>query len=323
MYSDYRDDPLPTDDEIRALLRDPELRAAIRENRRLLGATKASNGTVHKALTGSITFTGEGRQIRAVISDQSIDRVGEQVMQKGIQLRNYLANNIVLFNHDPALPSGTASNIILDPNGSTALITIPTGIPRIDELWQLLQARILNSTSIGFNPLEMEPMNPAQPRGPQRYLRSELCEISIVSIPANVGATVLDVSNAKGYGRSFSDPERAARMLRAAELVAKGERVARAWELARKAWPTAAERAASSPHPVDTMTPQQRRAYASARVAGQSPPNPTGNLPAAELEAVARAKHAAGVYAQRQGTHPDRASRILIAAKAARGPRGS
>jgi len=49
----------------------------------------------------------------------------------------------------------------------------------------------VTGVSIGFDPVDMEPMNPAQPRGPQRYLKSELLEISFVAIPANTGAGVV------------------------------------------------------------------------------------------------------------------------------------
>ena len=64
--------------------------------------------------------------------------------------------------------------------------------PRIDEIRKLVQAKVLKATSIGFMPVESEPIVNA--RGSQtgtRFLRSELVEISLVSTPADGNAVAL------------------------------------------------------------------------------------------------------------------------------------
>jgi methylphosphotriester-DNA--protein-cysteine methyltransferase len=65
--------------------------------------------------------------------------------------------------------------------------------PRIDEIRRLVEAKVLKSTSIGFMPVEAEPIvsNDGRRTGGMRYLRSELIEISLVSTPANPDALAL------------------------------------------------------------------------------------------------------------------------------------
>jgi hypothetical protein len=53
--------------------------------------------------------------------------------------------------------------------------------PRIDEVIRLVKAGILRTVSVGFVPIESEPMA----SGGTKFIRSELRECSLVSIPAN------------------------------------------------------------------------------------------------------------------------------------------
>ncbi len=133
------------------------------------------------------------RQIRVVCSTGGIDRAGEEVVQAGIQLGNFRANPIVLWQHDPAQPIGRCSNVALVGQDLQADIEFaPLGIsPRADEACGLVKSGVVSTVSIGFDPIEMEPMDPKKPRGPQRYLSIDLMELSIVSIPANPNAVVV------------------------------------------------------------------------------------------------------------------------------------
>jgi hypothetical protein len=75
----------------------------------------------------------------------------------------------------------------------------PEGISaKADEICALMKAGIVNTVSIGFLPIETEPMDPSRPRGPQRYLRSSLMELSVVSVPANTDATAIARDAASG-----------------------------------------------------------------------------------------------------------------------------
>jgi hypothetical protein len=77
----------------------------------------------------------------------------------------------------------------------------PAGISRVaDEACAMCKASVLRGISIGFDPdfEAAEPLDPRRPRAGQRFKRSELLEISVVSVPADVNATVVARSFAAG-----------------------------------------------------------------------------------------------------------------------------
>ena len=152
-------------------------------------------------------------------------------------------------------------------------------------------------------------MDPSRTRGPLRYKRWILCEISICAIPAQSRATLIDATNAKSH-----NADRAARMQRAAEVVAKAERMEKAWEQTKKGFPTAAQLAATLPHPVDTMTAAERRSYAQTVISRNAPPASRAPLTLREAATQSQANHAAQVGALQQ---PDtKAARVIRAGRA-------
>jgi uncharacterized protein len=68
---------------------------------------------------------------------------------------------------------------------------------KADEVYGLIRAGVVNVASIGFLPIDAEPLDSKQPWAGQRFLKSELMEFSFVSVPANRGATVVDRSAAQ------------------------------------------------------------------------------------------------------------------------------
>ena len=253
---------------------------------------------------GAIT-SAQDRTLRVVFSDESIDDTGDVVVQSGISLRRYVRNNIVLLGHDPMRAAGLGTDIRLDALGSTCLITLaPAGVsPEVDTAWGLIQEGILKAISWGFDPLEMEPMDPARPRGPQRYLRSLMREISIVSLPANCNANILNASNAK----DISDLTRA-------------QRIARAVEYQRESRRDLAEQFATGNTIEDDSRPlcrAERIARAAQLVArgealGAVAPAP---MTLREAEIQGQVNHSGFVMALQKAKHPDRASRMARAAK--------
>ena len=133
------------------------------------------------------------RQVRVVCSTAEVDRMGEVVVQEGLDLTCYLQNPVVLWQHDPEQPIARAITVELVDGVVMALLQFPPeGVScKADEVYGLVKAGILNTVSIAFDPITVEPMDPAQSRGPLRYIAAELLEISFVSIPANPGAAVI------------------------------------------------------------------------------------------------------------------------------------
>lgn len=141
------------------------------------------------------------RQIRAVISTPTPDRDGDVVEPSGVDLTSFRKNPIFLASHDATKPLGNALVSVL-PDRLEAIFTFaPKGISAVaDEFCGLAKSGILRSVSIGFNPLESKPIN----GGGWRFTRWELLEISLVSIPANPDALVVERSFRGKAGRVLS-----------------------------------------------------------------------------------------------------------------------
>lgn len=138
---------------------------------------------VHKTAAG-----GDGLEF--VLSDATVDRYGDIVEPSGWVLNNFKKNPIALFGHSSSFPIGTWENIRTEGGKLVARLKLAARgtSARIDELISLVEQGVLRAVSVGFRPLQMEPMDPEKPYGSQRYLKQELLETSLVSVPANPAA---------------------------------------------------------------------------------------------------------------------------------------
>jgi HK97 family phage prohead protease len=145
---------------------------------------------IKKIYGGAILKDGSlnDREIRVIASDASVDRVGDIMVPGGCSLGAFKQNPVVLFNHDPGKPVGNAAlNVLSDRVGGVVTFAPPRISSIADEVCGLAKAGILNATSIGFNPIESEPLK----GGGIRYTKWELLELSIVSVPANPAALIV------------------------------------------------------------------------------------------------------------------------------------
>lgn len=149
--------------------------------------------TIVRRAYGAESFAVGDRQVRVICSTADVDRAGDMVVQTGIDLAAYRANPVVLWNHDPEQPIARAIEIGVVDGRLQALVQFPPeGVSaKADEVYGLVKAGVVNATSVGFMPMDSEPMDKSQPYKGQRFLRSELMEFSFVSVPANRGATVV------------------------------------------------------------------------------------------------------------------------------------
>jgi HK97 family phage prohead protease/HK97 family phage major capsid protein len=141
---------------------------------------------IHKAVA-------ESDGLDFVLSDATVDRYGEVVEPDGWDLRNFKKNPIALFGHNSNFPVGKWSDLRVEDGrlkGRLNLAKRGTSY-RLDELIGLIEQGILRAVSVGFRPLKAEPMDPERPYGPQKYLKQELLETSVVSVPANPAALAL------------------------------------------------------------------------------------------------------------------------------------
>jgi len=144
----------------------------------------------------------QGRIIRFIGSDESIDRDGDTISIDGWDVGNYMKNPVVLFGHDPnSLPVATTISLTADKRTRQLLFDIkfPTieelatnpktpseHALKVDAIYNMAKAGILNTVSVGFRGIDYD-----QTATGRAYKRQELMEISIVPIPANPNAVAI------------------------------------------------------------------------------------------------------------------------------------
>ena len=136
------------------------------------------------------THSTEGTGMEFILSDATPDRYGDIVEPTGWQLDNFKNNPICLFGHDNKFPIGKWEDIKAGGKDLRARLTLaPKGTSdRIDEIRNLIDADILRATSVGFRPLESEPLDKDDKWGAKRFTKHELVECSVVAVPANPNA---------------------------------------------------------------------------------------------------------------------------------------
>ncbi|AID29853.2 hypothetical protein MCHK_2039 [Mesorhizobium huakuii 7653R] len=142
-----------------------------------------------------LKFTGDGigpRQVRAVVSTGEVDRMGDIIVQAGIKLDAFRRSPTVLWQHDADHPIAKCLSIGIEGGKLVALVQFPdAGVSaKSDEVYGLIKAGVINSTSIGFVPLKSVPLDSLKPYGGQRFTSSEMLEFSFVSVAANSSALI-------------------------------------------------------------------------------------------------------------------------------------
>lgn len=140
---------------------------------------------------------------RFLASSEKEDSYGDVVSQKGIDLTRFKSNPIILYQHNADEPIGRAVSTKLGDKGLEVDIELaPQGISeKIDTIRGLIEAKILKAVSIGFSPIEYEPIRDKDNQFTgYKFIKSLLHEISVVSIPAN--------DEALAIAKSFHLPQR-------------------------------------------------------------------------------------------------------------------
>lgn len=138
------------------------------------------------------------RTITVVASDESVDRYGDVVRASGWDLRGFRRNPVLLFAHDTrSLPVGTVTRIAVEKTRLVAVAhLLPEGVnPFVDKLWKTITAGAIRAVSVGFRPTQ-PPVPIVDSSGDRfsgyEFVGQELLELSIVPIPANRAALIVD-----------------------------------------------------------------------------------------------------------------------------------
>lgn len=132
--------------------------------------------------SGLLTITG-------VATTPTPDRMGDIVDPKGAK---YALPMPLLYQHNADMPIGTVDKLTVSKDGIDFVASIAKAevAPFIAEARSLISAGLIRAVSIGFRPLEMEPIDAKDPWGAARFLEWEFLELSVVTIPANQDATI-------------------------------------------------------------------------------------------------------------------------------------
>lgn len=157
-------------------------------------------------------------QVRHYISTIALDRDHEIMMSKGVKLKNYKKNPMVLWSHNPSDPEniiGKNVEIEHDERGIVALTQFILTRPKAASIYNLFKEGWLKMWSVGFIPLKghkpdkdegkrslADLMEGPPKQGEVRYVHDawELLEYSACAVPSNPEAATLEV--AKGYDLS-------------------------------------------------------------------------------------------------------------------------
>lgn len=134
------------------------------------------------------------RQVKLRASTEALGRDDLVVTTRGIDLGPYQTNPVMLFNHDPSLPVARAAEVAIEGGELRVLAEFAAEgtSAKADEICGLVKQAIISGVSIGFQPLEVEPINPKDRSAGRRVVRCELFEISFVAIPAERNSLVTE-----------------------------------------------------------------------------------------------------------------------------------
>ena len=158
--------------------------------------------TVTRRAYSFLTIKGvneEKRIIRGVATTPSPDRVGDIVEPLGVKFTNPMP---FLWQHDHKKPIGTVKFDTPTADGinfeaEIPIIDEPGALKdRIDEAWQSIKIGLVRAVSIGFRALEYAWMDDDG----IRFIKSEVYELSAVTIPAQPDAVMTSLKNMDASG---------------------------------------------------------------------------------------------------------------------------
>ena len=137
----------------------------------------------------------ERRTFSGIASTPELDRSGDIVDPAGVTFRDSIP---LLFHHDTKQPIGRVT-LSRTPDGIRFDAVLPViDEPgrlkdRVDEAWQSIKAGVITGVSIGHRILAngVEYLK----NGTRKLTKTEICELSLVTIPANANATILTVKS--------------------------------------------------------------------------------------------------------------------------------
>lgn len=164
-----------------------------------------------------------------VMSDETVDRMGDVIEAKGWRLENFIKNPIALFGHDHTFIVGHWTNVKVQGGKLIGKLNLlPAGVSeRLDEIRAAVEAGVLRAVSVGFtaDPDQVERMK----TGGLRFRAADLMECSLVSVPANPNALQMAKSlnlSAEAKALIFASDDETAALPRTVAAINRSTRAA-------------------------------------------------------------------------------------------------
>jgi HK97 family phage prohead protease len=162
------------------------------ERFRELAERGESNGTGVSRVASVIRAADDGtRTVRFVLSDSSVDRMGDTISAAGWELDSYRRNPVILWAHDSNQPPiGRMKSVFINGDrliGDVEFASAET-YEFADTIYRLITEGFIKAGSVGFVPIDYK-FSGSRPGGID-FKRQELLEFSIVPVPANANALI-------------------------------------------------------------------------------------------------------------------------------------
>lgn len=137
--------------------------------------------------TAYLEKAAHGDRFSFVLSTASTDRVGDIIEVEGWRLGNFRKNPIALAYHDHQKPIGRWHNVGIREKKLTGDLELaPDDVgPMQSAINKLVRLGFIKAVSVGFQPIDYEPIDKENPWDGYRFTKQELTEVSLVAVPAN------------------------------------------------------------------------------------------------------------------------------------------
>jgi HK97 family phage prohead protease len=149
---------------------------------------------LERFLVGGVEPMGE-REIGFIGASSDLARDGHVLVVRNLRIDNFKRFPVMLWNHNPDEPIGACTAIDIMGDQLAGRAELSDASPKAQQACAFAKSGVVSGISIGFDPIDCEPLDPRHPNGGQRILTSELLEISMTPIPADVNARII----ARGY----------------------------------------------------------------------------------------------------------------------------
>lgn len=156
-------------------------------------AGHAGASPVERAATVQRVATDGTRIVRWVLSDKSVDRMGDTIDPAGWDLTAFKLNPVILWSHDSSQPPIGRMHGPWVENGQLVgdvEFADADTYAFADDIFRLVQGGFIKAGSVGFMPVKYKFSDDKnRPHGID-FLEQELTEFSITPVPANANALI-------------------------------------------------------------------------------------------------------------------------------------